>query len=429
MAGGWLLVKVGWRNLWRNPRRTLLTALALCVGLALLLISLGLIYGSHEQKIANGVQLGAGHVVVQARGYQDTRAQDLLLPPSVVSATEDLLRSRAGAGVLRGIGPRLLASGLLSSATNSSGVDVVGVIPAAEESISLIPQRIVEGSYLQDAKPSGVVMGAELARKLAVRLGSKVVLTTQAVRQPDAQTADGAAGEMQSALLRVTGIFRTGLREFDAYTIHLPLPEVQTLLGAPDQVTQVAVFLAQAGDSSLVAMRLRERLTGVPVEVLTWRESLTEMAQLFWLNEAFNYVTNGVLLVMVGLGVLNTILMAVLERHHEFGVCAAVGLRPGQLAGMILCESLMLAGMSLTLGLLLGLGVHLYFAAFGLDLRWFVELNLPVWKAFDPVFYSRLSPGQVARSVGVVFLMTVILSVYPVLKAARTALPDALKAE
>jgi ABC-type antimicrobial peptide transport system permease subunit len=131
---------------------------------------------------------------------------------------------------------------------------------------------------------------------------------------------------------------------------------------------------------------------------------------------------------MVGLGVLNTILMAVIERQHEFAVCAALGLRPGQLAGMILCESLMLTGISLTLGLLLGLGVHLYFAAFGLDLRWFVELNLPVWKVFDPIFYSRLSLRQIAWSVSVVFIMTVILSLYPALKAARTALPDALKA-
>src|ERR1043166_3643426 len=102
MAGGWLLVKVGWRNLGRNPRRTLLTALALCLGLALLLISLGLIYGSQEQKIANTVRRGAGHVIVQARGYQDTHAQDLLLPSPVVSATEELLRSQAGAGALRG---------------------------------------------------------------------------------------------------------------------------------------------------------------------------------------------------------------------------------------------------------------------------------------------------------------------------------------
>ncbi len=428
MAGVLLLAKIGWRNLWRNPRRTLLTALALGLGLALLLISLGLLNGSREQGIANGVQLGAGHVVVQARGYQDTRAQDLLLPSRVVSATEELLHARGMQGALRGISPRLLASGLLSSATNSSGVGIVGVIPAAEESVSLIPQRIVEGSYLHGAKPAGVVIGADLARKLAVRLGSKVVLTTQGVRQPGAQMADGTAGEMQSTLLRVTGIFRTGLREIDAYTIHLPLSEVQALLGAPDRVTQVAIFLERASDSSSVAMRLQERLTEVPVEVLTWQETLIQLAQLFWLNAAFNYVTNGILLVMVGLGVLNTILMAVLERHYEFGVCAALGLRPGQLSGMILCESLMLTGISLALGLVLGLGVHQYFATFGLDLRWFIKINLPIWKVFDPVFHSRLSLSQITWSVSVVFMMTAILSFYPALKAAWTALPNALKA-
>src|SRR5712692_5044003 len=137
MAGVLLLVKVGWRNLWRNPRRTLLTALALGLGLALLLISLGLLNGSREQRITSGVLLGAGHVVVQARGYQDTHAQDLLLPARVASATEELLYAGVMKDALRGMSPRLLASGLLSSAANASGVGIVGVMPAAEESVSL----------------------------------------------------------------------------------------------------------------------------------------------------------------------------------------------------------------------------------------------------------------------------------------------------
>ena len=183
---------------------------------------------------------------------------------------------------------------------------------------------------------------------------------------------------MQSTLLRVSGIFRTGIQAVDANIIHLPLPVAQTLLGVPDdQVTQVALLLEREGDSPMVAKGLRKQLTGAPVEVLTWRESMPMLAQILRLDHAFNYVMNGVVLAMVGLGILNTILMRVLERRYEFGVCKALGLRPWQLAVMIIGESLALTAISLALGLLLGLSVEHYFATSGLDLRWVFRTSLP----------------------------------------------------
>jgi len=419
-------MRIGWRNLWRNPRRTALTVLALGLGLALLLISLGLLDGSREHDIANHVRLGAGHVVVQAKGYQDTRSQTLLLPAWVFSATQEALRTMSHHYSVQGVSPRLLASGLLRSAAGTSRVSIFAVNPEAEKSLSLIPQRMIEGAYLREDQPPGVVIVTELARKLAVRVGSKVVLMTQAVQQPESATTERTGGEIQSTLVRVVGIFRSGVQTVDAHVIHLPLSMAQASLGVPNQVTQVAIFLARESDSPLVVNHLQTQLAAVPAEVLTWQESLPWLAQLFWLNDAFSYVTNGILLVMVGLGVLNTLLMAVLERRYEFGVCAALGLRPGQLARMVVCESLVLTVLSLALGLMLGLGVHKYFATSGLDLRWLSYLNFPdAWVVLDPILYSRLSPQRVVWSAGVVFMMAAVMSLYPAFKATQSKLSDA----
>lgn len=405
-----------------------MTALALGLGLALLLISLGLLDGGHEQAIADGVRLGSGHVVIQAKGYQDTSSDELLLPARVLSTIQECLQTRVMKQVVRGVSPRLLATGLLSSSANSAGVRIMGVMPQEERAVSLIPQRMVEGTYLSEDRPSGVVIGAELARKLEVKIGSKVVLMTQALRQPGTATRNGTGDETQSTLLRVSGIFRTGLQAIDANIIQLPLPAAQTLLGVADgQVTQVAVLLEQEGDALLVARVLRKRLTGSPVEVLTWRESLPMLAQILGLDHAFNYIMNGVILAMVGLGILNTILMRVLERRYEFGVCKALGLRPRQLAVMIVGESLALTTISLALGLALGLSVEHYFATSGLDLRWVFTTGLPPALVFDPILYSRLSLNRIVWSVGIVLIMATVISFYPALKAARTELPDALK--
>ena len=151
------------------------------------------------------------------------------------------------------------------------------------------------------------------------------------------------------------------------------------------------------------------------------------LAQILGLDHAFNYIMNGVILAMVGLGILNTILMRVLERRYEFGVCKALGLRPGQLAAMVVGESLALTAISLSLGLVLGLSVHYYFATTGLDLRLLFRGGLPPALVFDPILYSRLSVNRIVWSVGIVFIMATFISFYPALKAARTELPGALK--
>jgi putative ABC transport system permease protein len=427
MSGIVLLVKIGWRNLWRNPRGTLLTALALGLGLTLLLVSLGLLDGSHEQLVSNGVRFGNGHVVIQSQGYQDTGSQALLLPAGVVPATEAFLHTGVLAHLIRGISPRLLASGLLSSAANADGVGIMGVTPKEERTVSLIPQRIVEGKYLDDDQQSGVVIGLDLARKLSVKVGAKVVLMTQAVLPADAGGAGGGGGEMQSTLLRVTGIFRTGIDAIDAHVIQMPLPAAQILIGAPDRVTQIAILLNAEGDSLMVAQGLRKELTAARVEILPWRESMPALAQLFVLDEAFNYVMNGVVLSMVGLGILNTILMRVLQRRYEFGLCSALGLRPMQLGLMVIGESLALTSFSLALGLALGLSVQYFLATRGLDLRWFFKSSLPAALVFEPIIYSRLSLTRIISSVVIVFLTATVISLYPALKAARTRLPGALK--
>jgi len=429
MTSWLLIVKIGWRNLWRNPRGTLLTVLALGLGLALLLISSGLLDGGHEQTVADGVRLGPGHVVIQAKGYQDSGTQDLLLTAPVVTLIDEFIQTPPTKSILRGESARLLATGLLSSAVNASGVSIIGVIPEDERSVSLIPERMVEGRYLSSNRSAGAVIGIELARKLGVKVGSKVVLMTQVVQEeagPAGKVATG--GGMKSTLLRVSGIFRTGLPAIDAAVIHLPLPTTQTLLGVEGgQVTQIALVLEREGDSLTVANDLRKLLSGKPVEILTWHESMPMLAQILRLDRSFNYIMNIVVLTMVGLGILNTILMRVLERRHEFGVCAALGLRPLQLAAMIVGESLALTSISLAVGLVLGLSINHYFATTGLDFRWIFGHGLPPALVFDPILYSRLSMGRITSSVSVVFAMATLISLYPAFKAGRTELPDSLK--
>lgn len=414
---GALVSRMAWRNLWRNPRRTFLTALAFAVGVFLLIFFLGLGDGMHEKMIETGVSLGSGHVVIEPRGARDRVAANLLLAPEASRAVREVLASPELAVRVKGTAPRLLVSGLLSSANNSTGVQVIGMEPQREKGLSLLPTRLVEGSFLTgDGATPPVVVGDALAEKLEVDLGSKVVLMAQ------------AGTEIQSQLLRVRGIFSTGLEDVDAHVVTMRLGDLQRMLGRPGAISEQAVFLKRAEAAEhvrdLIATGLRRR----PVSVLTWREALPQLDQFIAIDDAGNYIFNGILLVMVTLGVVNTILMAVLERRREFGLLVALGMRPRSIALMVTAESALLTALGAGVGLAAGLAAHGYFAVHGLDISAMSSESLSVaGVAIDTVVYSHLYPGRIPWSILFISLLGLAAALYPALRAARTPPTEAMR--
>ena len=168
---------MSWRNLWRHPRRTLLTALAFAIGVFLLIISLGLGDGMHERMIETGIRLGSGHVVLEPRRRATTVGElNYLSGDSARSRRKTSVRRGEIRDHVRGTAPRLLASGLISSATNSTGVQIVGGLPEREVEIGILPDKITEGTFLEETgRTPSAVIGNGLAEKLGVDLGSKVV--------------------------------------------------------------------------------------------------------------------------------------------------------------------------------------------------------------------------------------------------------------
>ena len=411
------LLRIAWRNLWRHTRRTLLTALAFGAGVFLLIFFLGLGDGVHEKMIQTGIRMGSGHVVVEPRGARDEVAIDLLLAPDAVAALRAVLARPRIARDVEGSAPRLTGSGLLSSANNAAGVEILGVDAAREADLSLLPDRIVAGTYFgPDGSAPPVVIGRALAEKLKVKLGSKVVLMTQ------------AGAQIESQLLRVRGIFATGMDDVDGHLVSVRLDDFQKLLGRPGALTEEAIFLHRAGDAGEVRRLIAAALAPRPVDVLTWRQAMPQLDQFIVLDDAGNYIFNAVLLVMVTLGVLNTVLMAVLERRREFGLLAALGMRPSLVAVMVLAESMLLTTFGAGLGLAAGLAVHRYFAVHGLDIAAMSSETFSVaGVAIDSVVHSYLYPGRIRWSLLFIALLGFAAALYPAIRAARTPPTEAMR--
>ncbi len=409
-----LLLLMSWRNLWRHPRRTLLTALAFAIGVFLLIISLGLGDGMHEKMIETGIRLGSGHILLEPAAARQTVGELHFLSGDSVARAEALLQRAEIRDHVRGTAPRLLASGLISSATNSTGVQIVGALPERESDIALLPEKVTQGTFLSESgRTPSAVIGEGLAEKLGVALGSKVVLMTQ------------AGSEIQSQLLRVRGIFSTGLGEVDQRLVAVRLGDLQAMIQRPGAVSHLAVFLDSSEQSApmrdVIARRISESFDTEPPNVLTWRQAMPELDQFIVVDDAGNYLFNGVLLFMVSLGVLNTILMAVLERRREFSLLLALGMRPREITTVVMMESMLLTALGAGTGLVLGWGAHRYFATYGLDFSSMMDQNFSVaGVSIDTLVYSYLYDGRIAGTLTYVTLLGLGASLYPALRAART---------
>ncbi len=406
-----IILKLAWRNLGRNRRRTVLTAATVALGLALLLVTFGLGDGSHLQMIDNAVRMGSGHVLIQHQGYHDHGGVQRALEAETLSQVRVWIEREGFDGSVQSRVERVFSTGLASSADGSTAVRVIGSQPGPESEASKFGEKLVAGEFLSSETGDQAVVGAGVARKLGVGLGSKFVVLSQ---------ASGSA-ELQSRLLRVHGILRTGMDELDQRLVIIPLEAAQELLLLPGQVHQVAVFMEDVEGAHALARRGRTDLPA-SAEVLDWADAMPELIEFIRMDNAGNYLFNGIFLLLIAFVVLNTLMMSALERRREYALLDALGLTPAGRFFMMFTEAVLLALFSTAAGLALGYGAHLYLESHGLPLEAFYDGEGDLSAAgavMDPVLYSRLSNERLLVSASIIMFLTMILALVPAWRAGR----------
>jgi ABC-type lipoprotein release transport system permease subunit len=374
------------------------------LGFALALIFLGVADGVHNQMIRNAVRLGSGNLTVEHRGYPAEPSNDKLV--SEASALKDRIRQVPG---IRNVSERIIVMGLIYTADNSAGVAILGVDPANDMSRETLEPEIIEGRYLRDDEKRGVLIGADLARRLRTSVGGKAVVTAQ-----------DASGQISSQLVRVRGVFRTGIDEMDGYFAQVSLPLARELLGVSDGATQIAVFLENEKHQARIKEKIEPLISGPEATVFDWEDIMPDLVLFVQMDNAGTYIFMGIIMVVVALGILNTILMSVLERTREFGLMVALGMEPRRLLGLVVVETAFLSVVSLGAGAVLGFCAHLYLAEYGFDMGFTTDGQMTMAGAiFDTVVYSELAAARVLILVGVVFTVTFLAGIYPALRAAR----------
>jgi ABC-type lipoprotein release transport system permease subunit len=415
-----LILRLAWRSFTRHRRRTIITVSAVSLSLAMMLVFVGLGDDGHARMAMIGIRLGAGHVLIQGAGYQKAQTLDHL-----VQHPDKVLAAARRHPLVKVAVPRVRANGLLTTGESSAPVLVSGVDPTLEPRVSDIPdpRRRVAGAYLRQRsaqryknQPADIYIGAELAKTLELQVGDRAVLTL----------SPRAASRPASAAFIVRGIFKTGVSELNQSYVEVPLSELQRLLKLGPAVTQVALHLHELEQTAAVTADLKAQVHR-DLEVLSWEEALKELYDAIVLDDAGLYLMMAIIFIIVAIGIFNTVLMSVVERTREFGVMLALGTAPGQLFRIVMTEALILAFVAAAVGLAVGLGLHSWIAATGIDIGSMAGDYEIGGITLEGRIYSKLSLYVVAKWTLVVMGMTIAAALYPALRGTRLQPVEAIR--
>src|SRR5574341_146835 len=317
-----MLTKLAWRNIWRNRRRSLIVLAAIVIGLVTLVLTDGISNGMLKQMLENQIGSHLAHIQIHKKGFNDNKIIQNYLPgPEKV---EEIVRTNLA---VASYSKRVITFGIISSASTSSGISLVGVEPAREAEVTKIKPSIVEGTYLS-GKQREIVIGKRLAEKLAVEVGDKVVVM--------ASTLDGQIG---SDAFRIAGLYETFSSDFDRAFVYIGLEHAQRMLALGDGISEIALLAKNVAQLAQIKAEIARQL-GETYEVMTYAELIPLFVMLLGVIKESLLIFYLIIGIATIFGIVNAMLMSVFERIREFGVLIATGMRSAQLFGMILIEAL-----------------------------------------------------------------------------------------
>ena len=408
---GLKILKMAWRNLWRQKRRTILTLLSIIFGGFFAVMMTGMQDYTWVDFIDTTARMGSGHITLQHPEYQDKPTLTRTVTETDAKRTSVETDEDVKLAVERTTGQAMLAT-----AHDSFGAFFIAYDPTQETEYTLEwTDGLIEGELFTTPDDDGIILGEILAENLEAELGDKVVFTLT-----------DRSGEIVSGMERVSGIVTTGAESTDAALVLLPIDTVRSVVGYdPAESTQVAIFLNNGRRTLTVSERI-DKLVGAETAVLTWDEIQPEIKTFIAMKKGGGAVMSLVLGILIAAGIFNTIFMSVMERTREFGIMVAIGYTPRQLFSVVMAESAIFA----TVGLLLCAAVTAYpyfwLNQNGMDMTaMYQSMGMESMDisgvGFDPVMPFGVFPENMVAIALAIVLACMLSGLYPAWKAGRVS--------
>jgi len=402
-----VIARIAFRNIFRQRRRSILTALMMAGGFALSSVSLGISEGSYDRIIDMFTRDHTGHVQIHRSGYLDR--------PSIYRTIGDPQALGAAVAQYPGVAawaPRLYSPALAFRGKKTTGAQLVGIDPEREGRTTRLPAKINQGRFLTRKPEYGILIASGLARILAAEIGDEIVLIAQ-----------GADGSIANDLFRVVGILGASGQVRQGMRCYLHIAAAREFLVLPDRAHEVAILLHEHRDSRAVAAGLTSALARPDLDIDPWEVVEHQFYQAMRADVKGMWISLAIIMIIVAVGVLNTVLMTILERTREFGVLRAIGTRPRDVFALVVLETSFLALLSLVPGIILGASCNHLLGIYGIQLPTSVEYGGVVFDSMT----GKNSLRTLAVPGVVVFVTAVVVSLLPALRAARIVPVEAMR--
>jgi ABC-type lipoprotein release transport system permease subunit len=407
-----MIWSVAWRNIWRNKVRSGVVLTAIALGIFAGVFSMAFMRGIADQRLRSAIMTEISHIQIHTPEFTNVNDIQNYFKNSteIVESTESLEGVKSAA-------PRIIVNAIVNSAEKGGGVKLVGVKPEKEKAVSNLEENIISGNYLDPLKRSKpILIGKELAEKLGVENGSKIVAGIV-----------NSEGTPMYYQFRIGGIFDVVSSPFEESTAFVRYSDLIDITGLPSESAhEIAVLLDDRSLSGQVSTKMEEMLPNLKVQ--QWNEIMPELNYLTESMNLYMYIFILIILLALGFGIVNTMLMVVLERVKELGMLMAVGMNKVRIFSMILLETVFLCLTGGILGVIIGSAVSMYFGSEGLDLSGLYGEGFKSM-GYDSVIFTTVNIDMIVITVGLVFITGVLSSVYPAIKALRLNPSDAIRTD
>lgn len=403
-----MILAVAWRNIWRSKTRSLVILVSICLGLAAGIFNIAFYKGMADQRIDSAIKTEASHIQVHNLKYMNNPDKKFL-----ILNADSIAHVISSVDGVKAVSERIILNTMIQSPTTGAGVKITGVDPEQEKQVTNLYTKLIEGTWFEDGKRNPIIIGKKLADKLKVKLRSKVVITLQDMQ-----------GNITGAAFRIEGIFETSNTNYDETCVFVRKDDLSRIMQLDKSSCQeIAVLLNDNNLLNSVDATLTQKLPGLDVK--TWREIMPEVDLVESSLDLTLYIFMAIILFALLFGIINTMLMAVLERAKELGMLMAIGMNKVRVFIMIMLETVMLSLTGGICGIALGWILDLYFGNVGISLATWSEAYSSL--GFDTLIYPRLSLSTSLEVAVMIIITGVIASIYPAMKALRLRPAEAIR--
>lgn len=403
-----MIFRIAWRNIWRNKIRSLVIMLSVAIGLFAGIAVLALYKGMMNSRVRTVIYSESGHIQIHHREFRKDYEAQYTLGLSAKSLN-DLRKDPA----VRFMTTRTITQGMLATTTGSAGVQINGIDRAMENKVSGLAKKIREGKEFDPHKKNQVLIGKKLADKMKLKPGGKLVLTFT-----------DADANLISAAFRVTGIYQSENTPMDERNVYVQQTELNQLLNLGTEAHEIALILQQDAMTLPTTQRLQQQYPTVLVE--PWQNLSPETELMIDTVDITSYIIIGIILFALAFGIVNTMLMAILERTQEIGVMMALGMNRLRLFLLVFLETVILTLIGTPLGLGIAWIVTTYYNRHGLNLENMGKEMMNSF-GFGTLIYPEFPAEKLAAIMGIVLFTALASCIYPAIKALQLQPIEALR--